>query len=66
VDRSNTENDEAAQKSFQNNSLKALRCVEENQEMRSVFYHMGIVDYFKRLERQVACETILLSSKNKE
>ena len=62
VDRSNAEVDEVALRSFRTNSLKALRCTEENQEMRSVYYHMGIVDYFRRNESSNSCTVPLLTS----
>ena len=62
VDRSNAEVDEVALRSFRTNSLKALRCTEENQEMRSVYYHMGIVDYYRRNESSNSCTVPLLTS----
>ena len=60
VDRSNNEINDTVQLFF-NNSLKAFKSVEANDELRAVFYHMGIVDYFQRVDRSVACETILPS-----
>lgn len=45
VDRSNESINKTALMTF-SNTLKSFNSQEANEELRTVFYHLGIVDYF--------------------